>query len=176
MELESRHGIPDKQRDELISRFYFNKFPRPGESIKIDLTNITSSFSVTSDAKKSSLNCLKGFKDKTEDVNDGLDLTSYIIVEKCGEYGTLNKVITRHMNRCENLYVNVGDVKQSCSSPRLIAESNGSTELIITLHSDSRYEAADLKPLHELSPDILQKIFASLLLERKVILVSCAMW
>lgn len=46
------------------------------------------------------------------------------------------------------------------------------TELVLTLHSDTRYEDADLKKLHKLPSDILLKIFSSLLLERKVILIS----
>ncbi|KYB25414.1 DENN domain-containing protein 2B isoform X2 [Tribolium castaneum] len=99
-ELETRHGIPDRERDELISAFYFNKFPRPGESIKIDLSR---------------------FEGRSHD------------------------------------YENV----------------NRMTELTLTLHHDTRYEEADLKPLHTLPTEILLRIFASLLLERKVVLISC---
>lgn len=49
-------------------------------------------------------------------------------------------------------------------------------ELILALHQDSRYEEAGLKDLHvTLSTNIIQKVFSSLLLERKVILVSCVL-
>jgi hypothetical protein len=95
-ELESRHGIPDHLRDELIAAFYNNTFPRPGETIKINLADVL------------------GF-----------------------------------------------------------VHLDGNTELLLSLHQDIRYEEADLKPLHVLPADILLKIFASLLLERKVVLISC---
>lgn len=39
-ELESHHGLPDKQRDAVINEFYRQKFPKPGQSIKLDLSKI----------------------------------------------------------------------------------------------------------------------------------------
>ncbi|RZC39160.1 suppression of tumorigenicity 5 protein, partial [Asbolus verrucosus] len=165
MELESRHGIPDKLRDELISEFYYNKFPRPGESIKINLTNIIGNLNAhkTRTSRQDS--------DNLEPID--LDLTSFVHVNASG-YGTLNKV--KKTSNYENVTVidsDDSDDRNCSSAPSVIVENNGKTELILTLHHDTRYEEADLKPLHQLPPDILLKIFASLLLERKVILISC---
>lgn len=114
IELESRHGIPDKLRDELISKFYHNKFPKPGESVKIDLSHFLGEFYEVPHERR------------------------------CREFSDLNETI-----------------------------NDAAKELTLTLHHDTRYEEADLKPLHKLPSHILLKIFASLLLERKVILISC---
>ncbi|XP_063921936.1 DENN domain-containing protein 2B-like isoform X2 [Zophobas morio] len=126
-ELESRHGIPDKLRDELISKFYHNKFPRPGESVKLDLSDFTNEV-----PKNSHL--------QVQNNRDSCDLSTFVQVNVNGGY---------------------------------VEESAKTTELTVTLHHDTRYEEADLKPLHKLPSHILLKIFASLLLERKVILISC---
>lgn len=68
-------------------------------------------------------------------------------------------------------------LRKSNSSPALDNDAEvPSSELILALHQDSRYEENGLKELHSiLSTTILQKVFASLLLERKVILVSCVL-
>lgn len=96
-ELESRHGLPDKLRDALLSEFYYRQFPRPGESIKIDLTKIKdcldsevinvnnnseSVISADNNSEKSVELCVK---------EEDLDLRSYVIVNNTGEYGTLKK-------------------------------------------------------------------------------------
>lgn len=146
IELESRHGIPDKLRDELISEFYFNKFPKPGQSVKINLTNM--------------INELNSYQKKQSENEEKV-----VLVRKNGEYGTLNKI--------KKPAPELIDDNNKTSVPNRIVENGGKTELILTLHHDSRYEEADLKPLHKLPSDILLKIFASLLLERKVILISC---
>ncbi|KAL3270316.1 hypothetical protein HHI36_009367 [Cryptolaemus montrouzieri] len=39
IELESRHGISEFHRDNLLRAFYFNTFPEPGETITIKLTD-----------------------------------------------------------------------------------------------------------------------------------------
>lgn len=69
------------------------------------------------------------------------------------------------------------NLKRSLSSPSLDKDLEmPPTELILALHQDSRYEETGLKDLHcILNTNILQKVFASLLLERKVILVSCVL-
>lgn len=68
-------------------------------------------------------------------------------------------------------------LKRCNSSPALDQDAETiSSELILALHQDSRYEDTGLKELHSiLNTSILQKVFASLLLERKVILVSCVL-
>jgi hypothetical protein len=147
-ELESRHGIPDKLRDELIAAFYNNKFPRPGESIKINLADVIGDSNC---ARPRHRDC------------DLPDLRSFVHVNFNGGYGTLNGI--RKTSDYENMVM--------CRSWPLIVEDDGNTELLLTLHHDTRYEEADLKPLHQLPADILLKIFASLLLERKVVLISC---
>lgn len=88
-ELESRHGLPDKLRDALLSEFYYRHFPSPGESIKIDLTKIKETIdneiiSVNSD---SVVKCETGIGCE----KNKLDLRSYVIVNNSGEYGTLKK-------------------------------------------------------------------------------------
>ncbi|KAL3270319.1 hypothetical protein HHI36_009370 [Cryptolaemus montrouzieri] len=52
-----------------------------------------------------------------------------------------------------------------------ICEESG--DIILNLHHNPIYGNSDLKDLHDLPTEILQKIFSSLLLERKVILISC---
>lgn len=96
-ELESRHGLPDKLRDALLSEFYYRQFPRPGETIKIDLTKIKecvdgevvggNNDSVGETCEDSVGVCAGEGKGEVE----GLDLRSYVIVNNTGEYGTLKK-------------------------------------------------------------------------------------
>ncbi|XP_019881889.2 DENN domain-containing protein 2B isoform X2 [Aethina tumida] len=129
-ELESRHGYPDKIRDELIGQFYMQTYPLPGQSIAVDLTYI--------------LNPSQG---------------------KTGEYGS----ITRKGDR---VFVNEDDFNRNVMNPRLICENSDCTLLELTLHPDIRYEVTDLSSLHKLPSSIILSIFSSLLLERKVVLIS----
>lgn len=163
IELESRHGVPDKLRDELISEFYFKKFPKPGESIRINLTNMMYNLHKVKNEIM--------HNDRKPEISDPMDLNSFVHVST--GYGTLNTMKRSNVESFENIIIGRADEKICSTSPSVIVENNGSAELILTLHHDSRYEEADLKPLHKLPPDILLKIFASLLLERKVILISC---
>ncbi|XP_018562258.1 uncharacterized protein LOC108904263 isoform X2 [Anoplophora glabripennis] len=156
-ELETRHGIKNKFRDELIGQFYKQKFPKPGESIKIDLTNVEPKMGKT---------------DNKENLEESVDLVSYVHINKCGEYGTINKIAKKNTEKVDQIYISERDIKNPCAIPTYIVEDGGKTELVMTLHPDSRYEDSDLKKLHKLPPDILMKIFSSLLLERKVILIS----
>ncbi|KAJ8929052.1 hypothetical protein NQ314_018321 [Rhamnusium bicolor] len=151
VELESRHGIKNKFRDELISQFYNQKFPKPGESIKINLTNIEPKMSKT---------------ENKENFEESVELTSYVHINKCGEYGSINKIIKSN-NELDQIYINEHDIKYSCTTPSYIVEDKDKTELVLTLHPDPRYEDSDLKRLHEQPSDILLKIFSSLLLERE---------
>lgn len=101
-ELESRHGLPDKMRDALLSEFYYRPFPRPGESIKIDLTKIREC-EETEEVGAVRNECggrLCGGGDSAdaddrryfENIPDkALDLKSYVIVNNTGEYGTLKR-------------------------------------------------------------------------------------
>lgn len=69
-------------------------------------------------------------------------------------------------------------LRKSNSSPALDQDIHtvAPSELILALHLDSRCEDTGLKELHTiLNINILQKVFASLLLERKVVLVSCVL-
>lgn len=146
LELESRHGMRDRTRDELIGRFYGQRFPRPGESIKIDLSDV------------------EPRDENKENLEESVDL-SYVHIGKCGEYGTINRVK-------ERILVSESDVRESCPVPSYITDRGEVRELVLTLHPDVRYEDSDLKRLHKLPPDVLLKIFSSLLLERKVVLIS----
>ncbi|KAJ8973857.1 hypothetical protein NQ317_000185 [Molorchus minor] len=157
VELESRHGIQNRFRDELISQFYNQKFPKPGDSIKINLTNIEPKINKT---------------EAGQDLEDSFELTSFVHVNKCSEYGSINKVAKKNNDKADRFYINDNDVENSCAVPSLIVEDGERTELVLTLHPDTRYEDSDLKKLHELPTDILLKIFSSLLLERKVVLIS----
>lgn len=87
-ELESRHGLPDKLRDALLSEFYYRQFPRPGESIKVDLTKIR--VSMESEVISVNNNGV-GSCGKQCEGGDNLDLKSYVIVNNNGEYGTLKR-------------------------------------------------------------------------------------
>ncbi|XP_030755437.1 uncharacterized protein LOC115881873 [Sitophilus oryzae] len=149
LELESRHGMQNKHRDNLISQFYHKKFPKPGQSIVINLSSI----------EPRDTECHNRFE-------DGLDLTSYIHVNKTGEYGCLNSA------KKTDIFISKNDWQASNENPSFVSYEGSKTELVLTLHIDMRYEDADLKRLHNLPSDILLKIFSSLLLERKVILIS----
>ncbi|KAJ8941114.1 hypothetical protein NQ318_007696 [Aromia moschata] len=98
VELESRHGMKNKFRDELINQFYTQKFPKPGESIKIDLTNIEPKTDKT---------------ESREDLEDSVELTSYVHINKCGEYGSINKVAKKTSDsRVDQIYINEHDIKE----------------------------------------------------------------
>lgn len=51
---------------------------------------------------------------------------------------------------------------------------NGTVDdrIVVPFHYDTMYEDSNLIRLHKLPPSVLRKIFSSLLIERKVILVS----
>ncbi|CAH1996721.1 unnamed protein product [Acanthoscelides obtectus] len=142
-ELESRHGMKNKIRDDLIKQFYNQKFPKPGDSIKINLTNIEPKTGKTDD--------LEFFEDF---------------------FGLNGALQTRIMSGDDGTLLNETDMRKRCTMPSYIRRSKEKTELILTLHPDTRYEDCDLKKLHQLPADVLLKIFSSLLLERKVILIS----
>ncbi|CAG9863014.1 unnamed protein product [Phyllotreta striolata] len=158
IELESRHGLPNKYRDELISQFYNQKFPKPGDSIRINLTNIEPSVYNKTDIETS-------IKEKFE---ESTELISYVQVNRTGEFLGVNK----NGAHVEHIFINEQDIRKSCSTPSYIVQTKEKNELVLTLHPDTRFEDSDLKQLHELPADVLLKIFSSLLLERKVVLIS----
>ncbi|VEN50588.1 unnamed protein product [Callosobruchus maculatus] len=142
-ELESRHGMKNKIRDDLIKQFYNQKFPKPGDSIKINLTNIEPKTGKTDD------------REFFEDF-----------------FGLNGNLHTRIMSGDDGTLLNETDMRKRCTMPSYIRRSREKTELVLTLHPDTRYEDCDLKKLHQMPADVLLKIFSSLLLERKVILIS----
>lgn len=97
-ELESRHGMPDKVRDALLSEFYSRQFPRPGECLKIDLSKINehSENEVSTGNNNKRYSCSQSDSCDKRGVCAGgdLDLNSYVIVNNTGEYGTLKKFAT----------------------------------------------------------------------------------
>lgn len=107
LELERRHGIRDVYRNELINKFYMQKFPLPGNFISIDLNK-----------------------------NLQLDHSSWELFNT--------------------------DDKNSVVDDKII----------VPFHYDTMYEDSNLIRLHKLPLNVVRKIFSSLLIERKVILVS----
>ncbi|XP_074026369.1 uncharacterized protein isoform X1 [Leptinotarsa decemlineata] len=154
LELETRHGLPNRYRDELISQFYRKKFPAPGDSIKINLTNIEP----------------KPSKTDKENLEESIELVSYVHVNRTGEYIQVNN--NNNSATSEQIFINDSDIKNSCSVPSYMLEKGEKIELVLTLNPDARYEDSDLKLLHQLPAEILLKIFSSMLLERKVIFIS----
>lgn len=68
----------------------------------------------------------------------------------------------------------IPELRRTSSSPSLLTEDLESSEFVLRRPQDSRHEENDLRRLHEtLSPLVLLQVFSSLLLERKVILISC---
>ncbi|KAF5308702.1 hypothetical protein FQR65_LT06063 [Abscondita terminalis] len=113
-----------------------------------------------------------------------LDLNTYVIVCNRGEYGTLvrnsHNPSSAKNGRGTSAIIDVArevtplELKRSTSSPNLLANIESMpSELVLMRPHDSRHEENDLMLLGEtLKLSHLEKIFASLLLERKVILVS----
>lgn len=113
-----------------------------------------------------------------------LDLNSYVIVCNRGEYGTLmrNTINPNTVNSARGTSaiinvareINPSELKRSTSTPNLLADIESlPSELVLMRPHDSRHEENDLMLLGEtLKLTVLEKIFASLLLERKVVLVS----
>ncbi|XP_076250836.1 uncharacterized protein LOC143190441 isoform X3 [Rhynchophorus ferrugineus] len=148
IELETRHGMQDKYRDNLINQFYNKKFPKPGESININLSYLES----------------LGSSNLRSDLEDTLDLTGYVHVNKTGDYCCVKTK--------SSIFVSNSKEGEPNLAPSFVSYEGDKTELVLTLHTDTRYEVADLKKLHNLPENIILKIFSSLLLERKVILIS----
>ncbi|KAF5273928.1 hypothetical protein FQA39_LY01043 [Lamprigera yunnana] len=206
VELELRHGYPDKFIDAFIKELYSCKFPRPGDALVIDCSKIVSSAgcdkinfpvlnsdSRTSDNSTNNLELSINICDTNDtisnsskldpDIDKELDLNSYVIVCNRGEYGTLlrnSKQNNVHTSRGTSAIINVpreispSRLKRSTSSPNLLADIESlPAEVVLMRPMDSRHEENDLMLLGEtLKLQVLQKIFGSLLLERKVILVS----
>lgn len=98
-------------------------------------------------------------------MEESVDLYNYVNVNKTGD-------LVNNNTKAEHVFVNERDIKSSSTAPSYIVETDAKRELVLTLHPDTRYEDADLRLLHHLPDDILLKIFSSLLLERKVVLIS----
>lgn len=148
-ELESHHGLPDKQRDAVINEFYKLKFPKPGQSIKLDLGKI-----IHSDVKYYGTETTAQNNNEPKNRNSDESLKDFCLIS-C-PHGVVN-------NSCNE--------RDSTGWESCMTES--STELVLTLHQDTRYEETDLKELCDtLDVAILQKVFENLLLERKVIFTS----
>lgn len=79
-EIESRHGFPDKVLNNILREIYNKKFPAAGNSIKIDVSKCF----------------FENNEIKTESNN--LDLNSFVVVGKNGEYGTLNRLHVPNLN------------------------------------------------------------------------------
>ncbi|XP_044753319.1 uncharacterized protein LOC123312849 [Coccinella septempunctata] len=176
IELESRHGISEKHRNNLLEAFYYNKFPQPGETVVIKLAdsigcgrNKENFSSIKEDDERCGPDIIENNRSDTikkeDDVNrssleDSIE-SSFVIVNDKGEYESLTK---RKKEMVNNSIAKTSiDFLDMC----------GENEIVLNVHEDPIYENSDLKDLHELPTEILRKIFASLLLERKVILISC---
>ncbi|XP_045474322.1 uncharacterized protein LOC123680457 isoform X2 [Harmonia axyridis] len=180
IELESRHGISEKHRNDLLEAFYFKKFPQPGEEIRIKLVDSTSNTGCGRNKEnyaniiEEDESCITDNVDirdnrKSKEVEDSVNRnsledsieSSFVIVNDNGDYESLTKRKKEMSNSSiVNEYIHYYDEFDE-------------NEIVLNVHEDPIYENSDLKDLHELPNEILQKIFASLLLERKVILISC---
>ncbi|KAB0794941.1 hypothetical protein PPYR_11780 [Photinus pyralis] len=199
-ELEHRHGYPDKFINAFIQELYMCKFPMPGDTMVIDCSKVVSSsgcdrisLRVPSEFNNSDIST----NDKDKDICDNLsnnslgkqeenelDLNSYVIVCNRGEYGTLmrNSKLESSIksNRGTSAIINyppempAGNLTRSSSSPNLLESIESlPSELVLMRPIDSRHEENDLMLLGTtLKMPVLQKVFCSLLLERKVILIS----
>ncbi|KAI4462318.1 suppression of tumorigenicity 5 st5 [Holotrichia oblita] len=151
LELESHHGLPDKQRDALINEFYKQKFPKPGQSIKLDFSKI-----IHREVKYYGSETISQNNNEPNRKSDDLS-SEFCLVQSACPHGFIK-------DSCNS------DSSQVCESCR----AEESSELILTLHQDVRYEETDLKELCDtLDSSILLKVFENLLLERKVIFTSC---
>lgn len=175
-ELESRHGISEKHRNDLLEAFYYNKFPQPGETVVIKLAESIGcgrNKEVFSKIKEEDESCNDSVNENHNDgktkekvnsnrnsLEDSIE-RSFVIVNDKGEYESL----TKRQKEITN-----GNIVNSSINFLDVCDEN---EIVLNVHEDPIYENSDLKDLHELPQEILQKIFASLLLERKVILISC---
>ncbi|XP_018334252.1 DENN domain-containing protein 2D-like isoform X2 [Agrilus planipennis] len=161
-ELESRHGFSEKFKSNLLNELYNSRFPKPGETIKVSIQR--------------TVTCSETGK-KNADVNHPLDLSFCTAVDRLGEYATITKIISENGKKMSNkIESNAGDLQKSCSSPNLIFEESTDCfpfELVLFRHSDTRHEDNNLQMLcNSLSMGILHQVFSSLLLERKVVIVS----
>ncbi|KAI4462316.1 suppression of tumorigenicity 5 st5 [Holotrichia oblita] len=150
LELESHHGLPDKQRDALINEFYKQKFPKPGQSIKLDFSKI-----IHREVKYYGSETISQNNNEPNRKSDDLS-SEFCLVQSACPHGFIK-------DSCNS------DSSQVCESCR----AEESSELILTLHQDVRYEETDLKELCDtLDSSILLKVFENLLLERKGIVVD----
>lgn len=180
--IESRHGFPDKVRDLLLHEFYNKSFPSPGHTVKFDLSNVNACITYNDEinmAKQQTIcdNSSVTNKENEERVSsdsDQLDLNSFVVVGVKGEYGTLNKARNNSLTNC-NGNVRTGIYLKHSSVSSVICDET-TNEICLKLHQDMRYEEKDLQKLcRTMNSTLLKKVFASLLLERKVILVSCVL-
>ncbi|XP_022918063.2 DENN domain-containing protein 2B-like [Onthophagus taurus] len=160
-ELESHHGLPDKQREELLKEFHQLEFPKPGHSIRLDLSKIIKSevkyYDTKNPTSPKDLENNNEINRKSEE-----DLKSFCVVEQPCPHGIVN--LSGGRGSGEN------GMKDNCP---ICSEVTYQT-LVLTLHQDMRYEETNLKKLCEtLHVNLLQKVFENLLLERKVIFISC---
>lgn len=111
--IESRHGLPDKVRDLLLHEFYHKCFPTPGHLVKFDLSKVKACIDITEEknwAKQQNCdnsvnnNFLKAEIERSSTDSDNLDLNSFVVVGRSGEYGTLNKMKINSLRVPGNTY------------------------------------------------------------------------
>ncbi|KRT84696.1 hypothetical protein AMK59_1646, partial [Oryctes borbonicus] len=148
-QLELHHGLPDKQRDVLINEFYKQKFPKPGQPIKLDIGKI-----IHSDVKYYGSEMTSQNNNEPNRKSDD-SLKDFCLIQSSCPHGFIG-------NSC--------DLHMICKMCR----DENSSELVLALHQDVRYEETNLKELCDtLDTSILLKVFENLLLERKIIFTSC---
>lgn len=103
--IETRHGIPDKIRNMMLTEFYEKSFPNPGHSVTFNMSKINFCTDNVLEFKKPDVSVCdssvvrrikkqnsKDVDKRASDDND-LDLNSFLVVGLNGEYGTLNRKI-----------------------------------------------------------------------------------
>ena len=151
LELESRHGLPDKQRRSFIEELYRSPMPKPGHSLclKTDENQEKSSGCSTSPDNISNNNfILSKFTNSSENIGEIRHKTPELNAALINNERTISERMMEVLNNSDT------------------------AESVIVRSGDPRLEERDMSQLYDsVSNKVLIILFGSLLLERKVVLL-----
>lgn len=150
LELESRHGLPDKRRRSFIEELYNSLMPKPGQSLRI--------------AAEENEQSVPGRSIPTQ---DNMSNNNFILSKFIDSSGSPVRHGTADLNSAL-----ISNERSISESMMVVLNDSDPKESVIIRSGDPRLEERDMSQLFDtVSNKVLIILFGSLLLERKVILL-----
>lgn len=166
LELESRHGLPDKRRRSFIEELYNSPMPKPGQSLHIRTSeDATQLLNLNNESRNNNLMA-------SELASRSIDNSSTLTSGAGSNSVTLGTDMRRRST--SSTASNSSSLANTKSPAKILSSPCGDSpeNSIIVRSSDPRLEERDMSQLFDaVSNKVLVILFGSLLLERKVVLL-----